>query len=227
MLKKTLILTGGKLSKSFLSAFLEGKYYDDVIIVDGAINWIEMLSIRPNILVGDFDTAGQARMCEIAKKYRVPVEQHVPEKNETDTELALSLALERGASQIDVLGATGRRIDHFLGTVSTLLKPLEKQIDCTLYDEYNKIRLLNHSTVFLRTESWGKYISFLPFTEQVTNVDLIGFRYPLQKATFTWGNTLGISNELAGEQAEVNFDTGILICIESDDVPYEKRKRNG
>lgn len=219
-----LIITGGKLSQSFLSAFLKGKKYDYVIAVDGAIQWLEPCSLIPDILVGDFDTAGEELMRMVSQKYQVPVEKHIPEKDETDTELAIRLAITQGATSIDILGATGRRIDHFLGVVSSLLQPLRKQIDCSIYDEYNKITLIATTTVFEKKYAWGKYISFLPFTEKVIGITLEGFLYPLENATMVMGNTLGISNELAEPRATLRLQEGILICIESDDVPYQERR---
>lgn len=222
-MNNTLIITGGKLSQSFLSAFLEGKKYDYVIVVDGAIKWIEPCHIIPNILVGDFDTAEESFMKQIAQKYQIAVEKHIPEKDETDTELGIRLAIRQGATNIDILGATGKRMDHFLGVVSSLLQPLRKQIDCNIYDEYNKIRLIAANQVFEKKDAWGKYISFLPFTEKVTGVTLKGFLYPLENATMVTGNTLGISNELAASRATLQLQEGILICVESDDIPYQKR----
>ncbi|MGN0297955.1 MAG: thiamine diphosphokinase [Lachnospiraceae bacterium] len=219
----TLIITGGKLSESFLSAFLKHREYDYVIAVDGAIQWLEVCHMTPNILVGDFDTASETAMKEIAEKFRASVERHRPEKDETDTELAIRHAIKQGARCIDIVGATGRRIDHFLGVLSTLLQPLEEQIDCYLYDEYNKISLIAGTKKFTKKNIWGTYISFLPFTEQVTGINLKGFRYPLENGTMILGNTLGISNELAADEATVEMKQGILICVESDDIAYQDR----
>ena len=62
-----------------------------------------------------------------------------------------------------------------------------------------------------------KYISLIPLTTQVTGVTLKGFKYLLQDATLTIGESIGISNEQIEKRAEIKLKDGILICIESKD----------
>ena len=65
----------------------------------------------------------------------------------------------------------------------------------------------------------GKYISFLPLTEKVRGVSLRGFRYELEGVDMYFGDSLGVSNELAegSESASVEFSEGIMIAVESGD----------
>jgi thiamine pyrophosphokinase len=67
---------------------------------------------------------------------------------------------------------------------------------------------------------YGKYISFLPLTSEVTGVTLQGFVYPLKDYTLKAGIPRAISNELApgSQKGEVSFQEGILIVIESMDL---------
>ena len=65
----------------------------------------------------------------------------------------------------------------------------------------------------------GKYVSFLPYTEQVLGITLTGFQYPLKKKNIRRGEEAGlcISNEVAEEMGQIVFDEGVLICVESCD----------
>lgn len=102
-------------------------------------------------------------------------------KNETDTELARSLALELGCERLVFLGATGGRLDHMLGNLHALYVCMQKGVEAWLVDEQNKIYLLDKGKRFYRSLLWGKYVSFLPFTQVVRGITLQGFRYPLHQ----------------------------------------------
>ncbi len=62
-----------------------------------------------------------------------------------------------------------------------------------------------------------KYISLIPLTERVENINLKGFKYELKNGVLEIGTSLGISNEIIGNQATIEFDKGILIMINSKD----------
>ena len=53
----------------------------------------------------------------------------------------------------------------------------------------------------------------------MTGITLKGFKYPLNKKDITIGRESGlcVSNELTGEIGSIEFDSGILICVESKD----------
>ena len=218
-MKRCLMVTGGPLDLSFGRRFLLGRTYDLVIAVDAGLAACEALGLCPDLLVGDFDTLGRERLLEYQERSGVRADVHQPEKDETDTELARSRALTLGCDRLVFLGATGGRLDHMLGNLHALYACLEKGIDASLVDAQNRIYLLDQGKSFYRKNLWGKYVSFLPYTEEVTGITLTGFRYPLQDKTIRRGQEVGlcISNELAEDRAVLEFREGILICVESSD----------
>lgn len=217
--RSCLIITGGTLDLAFARSFLERGSFAKVIAVDGGLEAADALGIVPDYIVGDFDTAERA----VLEKYRqmpfIVWEQHKPEKNETDTELARNRALTLGCERIVFLGATGGRLDHLLGNLHVLYGCLERGIEAWLVDRQNRAYLVDTGKTFRREELWGKYVSFLPYTEEVKGITLTGFRYPLNKKDIRQGVEVGlcISNELAEEEARLEFDEGILLCVESRD----------
>jgi thiamine pyrophosphokinase len=86
-----------------------------------------------------------------------------------------------------------------------------------ILDEKNRITLLREGCSLEKKHTFGKYVSLIPYTDEVTGVVLKGFRYLLNGHTFTRDNTLGLSNEIEDEIAEISFESGILIMILSMD----------
>ena len=218
-MRTCLIVTGGKLDLAFAQSFLEKESFDKVIAVDAGLEAAEALGLVPDYIVGDFDTVKS----DVIGRYRqmpfIVWEQHKPEKNETDTELARSRALTLGCDRIVFLGATGGRMDHVLGNLHALYACMQKGVEAWIVDRQNRICLLYEGRTFYRRSLWGKYVSFMPYTEEVKGITLTGFKYPLHKKDIRRGEEVGlcISNELAEECANLTFDEGVLICIESCD----------
>lgn len=218
-MKTCLIVTGGKLDLAFARSFIEGKVFHRIIAVDGGLAAAEELGLVPDYVVGDFDTVDS----EVTERFRrfpfIVWEPHKPEKNETDTELARSRALTLGCERIVFLGATGGRLDHMLCNIHTLYGCLQSGVEAWLIDPQNRIRLLDGPHTFSRDALWGKYVSFLPYTEEVTGITLTGFRYPLSDKDIRRGEEVGlcISNEVTAEEARISFRDGVLICVESRD----------
>lgn len=68
-----------------------------------------------------------------------------------------------------------------------------------------------------KKEQFGKYVSLVPFTSQITGLTLRGFAYNVDNVTLTAGTSLGISNEIQAEEAVIDFQEGILLVMESRD----------
>lgn len=94
---------------------------------------------------------------------------------------------------------------------------MDNKVKCKIIDENNEIQLINKTTILNKTENDKKYISLIPLTEKVENINLKGFKYELENGKLTIGSSLGISNEILKEQAIIEFDNGILVMIFSKD----------
>ena len=60
-----------------------------------------------------------------------------------------------------------------------------------------------------------RYLSLVPLDRRVTGVRIRGTKYPLDGADLTRGDTLSVSNEPAGPEAEITVGGGRALLIRS------------
>lgn len=197
-----------------LRSYLNNRKIHKVICADGGMAHLEKLGVRPDVLLGDFDSCSLEDL-KMWQQKGVEVDQFPSKKDATDTELALEYALEQGFQEILILGGTGRRLDHTLANVHILKKAVSAGVRCSLIDGYNIVSLIDKKGEIKKDEY--KYISLVPLTTSVKGVTTEGLKYPLTHATLTIGNSLGISNELEGIKGAVSIKEGLLILIRSRD----------
>ncbi len=213
---KILIITGGFIEEAFLRELLGKEAYSMIIAADHGLMISDKLSISLDYIVGDFDSVPS----EILKKYRessVPIKTFPTEKDKTDTQIAIELALMHAPGSIDLVGATGSRLDHTLANLHLLMLPMQLKVGAFLLDRHNRISLRQNSFTLTKAGQYGDFVSLLPFTGEVKGLTLTGFKYPLEHVTLTSGSSLGISNEIAQEEARVELQEGILILFETKD----------
>ena len=224
MFGKVLIISGGVVDIDFVRKYLENKEFDTVVCADSGLDSAYQLGIPVHYAMGDFDSASedvlfQYQQEEMQSGVSTEFVSYPPEKDATDTHIVLDWVADRCPEEIVILGATGKRLDHFLANVNILMKPLSSGIPTYMIDKNNKLYLVNGSRVFHKEELFGKYISLLPLTEEVTGVCLRGFKYELEDAVLTIGNSLGVSNEMGegSDEALLEMEAGVLIVVESKD----------
>ena len=186
--------------------------------VDRGVFHLLKRNIKPAIAFGDFDSVSPEELAYIESEVS-ELKQFLPEKDETDLELALNWALEQNPERIQLFGATGGRLDHLFANVHLLVDPLlnGNKIDIVMIDFYNHLIVKSPGTYSISKEESKKYISFVPITLNVSNLTLEGFKYPLKNRHISIGSTLCISNELIDDYGTFSFSEGILLVIRSHD----------
>lgn len=230
---RTVIISGGRIERDFALSFLENETFEQFIAVDNGLRFCYDNQIKPTWIVGDFDTAAPELVEYYQTQTDIPIRRFNPVKDSTDSQIAIELALDLGSSEITLLGGTGTRMDHVLGNIQSLMLAKKKGVSCVILDEYNRIQLIDGETRLKKSEQYGKYVSLLPLTTEVTGVDLTGFKFNLTGHTFTSTGSagLGVSNEIIEDTAEIRVKSGIFVLIESRDLPKrfeisEKSNRN-
>ena len=185
---------------------------DLVIAADGGADYCRDLGIMPAVVIGDMDSIDRDTEKTLLSR---PTEiiRHPPRKDATDLELAVRLALERGARSLVILGALGGRWDMSAGNIFLLALPELRKIPVKVIDGNQEISLLTGKDSAVFKGKPGDTLSLLPAGQNVEGVTLEGLEYPLEKATLTFGSSRGTSNVLRGDTATVSMENGTLICV--------------
>ena len=217
MLGKVLLITGGEVDLEFVRKYIDSISYDTVICADSGLNTAYRLKLPVHYFMGDFDSVTPL----ILESYRngTVAGSEACEWDYVDTQLVIEWILEKGALEIHILGATGGRLDHFLANINILMLPLKKGVPAYIADPQNRIRLMDQTLQIRREDFYGKYLSLLPLTTQVTGVTLQGLKYLIEDYTLEVGIARAISNEMdeSSDAARIQIQSGVLIVVESKD----------
>lgn len=218
MNKRTaLIISGGFIAKDFLRKVFCSYCPDIVIAADAGLLAAHELGIPVTHIVGDFDSAGTEILKEYENREDVEIRKFRPEKDASDTEIALRLALECGADEIVMIGCTGTRLDHVWANTQLLFVARDNAAKAWIIDPHNRISLIENGTVLSRGNQYGKYISLFPVGGPVEELSLKGFKYSLEDYRLEPVNSLSVSNEILAEEAKITFSSGNLLMMETMD----------
>lgn len=237
-MNKGIIITGGHVDGAFVRAWLSREYRTidgklflpegeriGLIAADRGLEACEKNGLVPDRIVGDFDSADP----EILRNWKDRTDTKVciynPEKDWTDTELALEHGIALGWKQVILLGASGTRIDHLAGNIQTLALGLKKGVTCELLDSYNRIRMTDRPLTLSKENQWGTYVSLFAYGGNVNGLTLKGFRYPVEDFLLTQEGSRGVSNEIVSARAEISFRSGRLLVMETADTDFLTRQR--
>jgi thiamine pyrophosphokinase len=183
---------------------------DGLIAADGGGKHLDQLGLIPDYVIGDLDSISP-RLLKKFKKQGSTVLKYSVDKDETDLELALSLAVSLGAKELWVVAALGGRLDQTLGNLGLLdlaaLQPLKVRLE----DGLEEVWLIHEQTEI--DGKVGDGVSLIPWKSVVTGVKTEGLKYPLNHETLFPEKTRGISNVLTQNTATVSIDSGLLLCI--------------
>lgn len=192
-----------------------------VIAADGGARHAARLGVVIDLWVGDGDSIGEEALTAL-EATGVPIERSRPDKDESDTELAIQAAIRLGAAGIVIVGALGGpRIDHALANVGLLAMPGLAGRSVTIVDARSRIWLIrapgpDGGAVERRVSGRpGDLVSLLPMGDGVEGVTTDGLVYPLRDEPLPTGRARGLSNVRAAAEARVVVRRGLLLIVES------------
>lgn len=182
-----------------------------ILAADGGARVAYYFGLRAQTVIGDMDslTADEVRQLE---ERNVEILRHVPEKDQSDLELALMLAAERGFDWIRIIGGLGGRFDQMLANAYLLALPQLVERDVALIAGKQYICLLRPGTHQV-TGDVGDTISLLPISGTVTGITTTGLQYPLRNEALYFGPARGISNVMLADTATIALQNGNLLLI--------------
>ena len=179
--------------------------------IDRGVNICYAADLPPALLIGDGDSADAAAWAWGARAAQV--HSFPPEKDATDTELALHIAAEKPLPPLLILTAAfGGRLDHLMSTAAVAA---HSSVPCVLADERESLFYLHdRASLSITCEKPPRAISLLPFTEECTGVCTEGLYWELTDTRITSRSSRAISNVLAHDNSTktftVSIKTGIL-----------------
>jgi thiamine pyrophosphokinase len=185
---------------------------DLIIAADGGAAGCRAQGLMPDVVVGDLDSLPAADLQRLAAG-GVEIVGHPARKDHTDLDLALQLALERGADEVLVHGALGLRWDMTLANVLLGAAPHLAAARIGFVDGDQVLWPLRGGGRLGLAGQPGDTVSLIPLCGDAQGVTTSGLEWPLRQETLSCGTTRGVSNVLVGDSASVTLERGLLLCV--------------
>lgn len=179
-----------------------------VIAADAGMRHAAALGIVPELWAGDFDSEPDALPAHLAAVTR----QGFPrEKDKTDGELAVDIAIERGATSLLLVGAFGgERVDHEFLHLTLAVRLAEGGLPVMLTSGLQEgFPLLPGTAAFDYPD--GTLFSIIAFSD-LSSLSVAGAKWPLNSVEVAFGSSLTISNETHGRLA-ITLGSGRAMLI--------------
>ena len=206
-LKNRCVIVGGAEIKNY---DLIKKYFepdDFFIFCDCGLKHEKFLSVKPDLIIGDFDSHSKPE--DLSNVIVLPVV-----KDDTDTIFAVKEAMKLGFEDFILTGVTGGRQDHNLGNIYALLMLANENKNALIIDDFSEIKIIKPNEKIKIKRGW-KFFSLINIAGKAKGINISGAKYNLNDAEITSEFQYGISNEIQGDYAEVSLREGflLLICI--------------
>lgn len=212
MSKHIVIVGNGRLSKEYMPLILRS---DLLIGVDRAAFWTIQHGKIPDVALGDFDSSSKEEV-EVMKRKIKDIRVFPANKDWTDMELAVHVAIKLKPSKVSIVGGIGTRLDHTVGTIQLLEKLLDASIPHSLYDEHNMLQLIGRGRTILTKRGEDRYVSVIPITSTI-QLSLSHFKYNITKKIIHRGQTISISNEFVEPTGRIYMHRGKALVIQCRD----------
>lgn len=181
------------------------------IAADAGLDHARRLGLVPDVVVGDLDSVS-ADGLQWAEHTGIEIRRHPADKDQTDLELALELAIGAGSDRIVVAAIGGGRFDHLLANVAVLADDRYAGPDIEAYVGTAVISVVRGRRQL--QGRIGELVSLVPLLGDATAVTTSGLEYPLDGETLRAGATRGVSNVFTATEASVEVGTGVLLAIQ-------------
>lgn len=182
-----------------------------VIAADSGLAHAAALGLDVDLVVGDMDSVDPDEL-RTASAGGVAVERHPADKDATDLELALDVALQRDAARAIVIGGGGGgRVDHLLANALLLGAGRFAGLDLEWRTGRYRTVVVRRRTEIAGTA--GDLVSLLPVGGPACGITTTGLRWSLHDKDLPPGSTRGVSNELAAPVATISLRSGTLLAM--------------
>ncbi len=207
--KSVLIVANGqKNSKAFLTKLI--KETDFVIGVDGGAGVLLQYRLKIDAAVGDFDSIGKILFKKL-RDSKVPIRKFPADKDFSDTELAVRIALKSGFDKFILTGMLGKRADHTLFNISVLLLLSKMNKEAVIKEEKEEIYIVKNS-ITIHTNV-NDTISVYPITMRAKVAETKGLKYGIKNKLLKKASTLTLSNVATSDKVTISVSSGTVLII--------------
>jgi len=182
------------------------------LAADSGLDHARALGLRPELVVGDLDSASPAALAW-AEAEGIPIERHPVDKAHTDLELALARAVASAPDRVLVAGIGGGRLDHFLANVGVLASPRWAAVSVDGWIDGARIAVVHPGRPRVLEGAPGDLLSLLPVNGDAVGVTATGVAWPLDGETLAASSSRGVSNVFTQLTAVVGLLEGTLLAV--------------
>ncbi len=181
-----------------------------VICADAGYKNALKFAIGVDLLVGDFDSLKSG-----VNKFDGEIMRFEPEKDDTDTLIAVKEALKRGYKTILIFGALGGRFDHSFANISVLSYIANNAAKGWLISSEAAITLIKDCATAISVKNSAKYknLSVFAYGGVAKKVIIEGCKYNVKDIDLTPDFPIGVSNEIMEETAYIGTKKGQLVIM--------------
>jgi thiamine pyrophosphokinase len=215
-----IFLNGDEENLSYTKAYLKDRTL--LIGCDGGTDKIYNLGLKPNAVIGDFDSIESLPSKiktlpknDYGKKILIDGITYIKypgDKDFLDSEAAIDFAADNKLTEITLVNAHGDELDHVLGIMIILANRKYRHLNIRIITPNQKIFIAQGKTVFNGMK--GNRISLIPLYGQVIVKSSSGLKYDPSKYRMSLEHNIGISNEFTSKKAAVHISSGCFLVIQ-------------
>lgn len=180
----------------------------EIIAVDKGLEWVHDLGLIPALIIGDLDSLDP----NILALYPdTPLIRHKSEKNETDTELAITWCMSQGYQKIVICNDMQGRFDHSAAIIQNLIMGHQEGIDISIESEMQSCFFLVSETTI--SSKKGDLLSLISYSKTSHFISSTALQYPLAGLVLHQQQSRGISNVLLADECLIKLESGLVLAI--------------
>ncbi|MGV6839224.1 MAG: thiamine diphosphokinase [Planktomarina sp.] len=179
-------------------------FVESAIAVDGGLSVFRALNLRPDLVLGDLDSAAADDLDWAGAN----IVHHTPDQNSTDLQKVLAAV---SAPVIVGIGFLGGRLDHHMAALSALLQ--NKRPVVLVHEDEACFIAPRHFEMDLDA---GDAVAFYPL--KPCTVTTQGVAYPVQDAQMAPDGLISTSNKMVQRRLIIDVDDHALMTV----VPYHR-----
>ena len=194
-----------------------------VVAADSGLHLADALALPVDVVVGDMDSVDPDRLAG-AESAGAAVLRHPADKDATDLELALDVAVAAAPDRVVVVGSGAGRLDHLLGVVAVLASDRWGHVEVDAWLGGALVHVVRGRRTFTGTP--GETVSLLAHGGAAGGITTTGLRWPLSAGVLDPGSALGVSNELLDDVAAVEVGHGCVVVVRPGPVTNDNDRND-